>query len=50
MIGGAVAATILTSDQLHKAWMLYGLDIMARQPIRLTPFLDVVLSWNFGVS
>ena len=50
MIGGAVAATILTFDQLHKAWMLYGLNIMARQPIRLTPFLDVVLSWNFGVS
>jgi signal peptidase II len=30
--------------------MLEIYDIASRQPIRLTPFLDVVLSWNFGVS
>ena len=25
-------------------------DIGQRQPIRATPFLDIVLSWNFGIS
>lgn len=30
--------------------MLEIYDIAMRQPVRLTPFLDVVLSWNFGIS
>ncbi len=30
--------------------MLNVFDIEARQPIRLSPFLDVVLSWNHGIS
>lgn len=38
------------ADQLHKFWMLNVFRIEARQPIRLAPFLDVMLSWNYGVS
>jgi len=30
--------------------MLHLFGIEARQPITLAPFLDVVLSWNYGVS
>jgi signal peptidase II len=37
-------------DQAHKFFMLYVIDIGTRQPIRATPFLDIVLSWNFGIS
>ncbi|QGM99556.1 signal peptidase II [Methylocystis parvus OBBP] len=37
-------------DQFHKYWMLDVFGIEARQPVTLTPFLDVVLSWNYGVS
>jgi signal peptidase II len=48
---GAVTALIaLTLDQAHKFFMLNVFDIAQRQPVRLTSFLDVVLSWNKGVS
>jgi signal peptidase II len=33
-----------------KLWLYYGLDLAARQPIRLAPFLDLVLVWNRGIS
>jgi signal peptidase II len=38
------------ADQLHKFWMLDVFGIETKQPIRLAPFLDVMLSWNHGVS
>lgn len=49
-IGLLAAIAALALDQAHKFWMLEIFDIRARQPIMLTPFLDIVLSWNFGVS
>ena len=49
-LGFAAAAAALAIDQAHKYWMLKVFDIGERQPIRLTPFLDVMLSWNHGVS
>jgi signal peptidase II len=49
-LGLAAAAAALAIDQAHKYWMLKIFDIEQRQPIRLTPFLDVMLSWNHGVS
>jgi signal peptidase II len=49
-IGLAVAAVTAVLDQASKLWLLYGLDIRARMPIRLTPFLDLVLIWNKGIS
>lgn len=49
-LGLAAAAAALAVDQTHKYWMLKVFDIGERQPIRLAPFLDVMLSWNHGVS
>jgi signal peptidase II len=49
-LGLGAAAAALAIDQAHKYWMLKVFDIDQRQPIRLTPFLDVMLSWNHGVS
>ena len=37
-------------DQAHKLWMLFSFDIAARQPVALTPFLEMILIWNRGVS
>ncbi|MBG0809363.1 signal peptidase II [Methylosinus sp. H3A] len=48
--GLAAVVAALALDQAHKFWMLNVFDIGLRQPIRLTSFLDLVLSWNFGVS
>ena len=48
---GAVAAiAALTLDQGHKYWMLNIFGIAAHAPVTLAPFLDLVLSWNYGVS
>ncbi|WP_244613260.1 signal peptidase II [Methylosinus sp. Ce-a6] len=48
--GLAAVGLALALDQAHKFWMLHVFDIGLRQPIHLTSFLDLVLSWNFGVS
>ena len=50
LLGFLVAAITLAVDQGHKIWMLEVLDIRARQPVALTPFLDLVMAWNRGVS
>ena len=49
-LGAVAALAALMLDQAHKYWMLNVYDIAARQPVTLTPFLDLVLSWNYGVS
>ena len=44
-----VAATAL-ADQALKLWVLFVLDLEGRGRVRLTPFLDLVLVWNKGIS
>ena len=46
----AVAAATAVVDQATKLWLLFGLDLPARGIVRLTPFLDLVLTWNTGIS
>jgi len=49
-LGLAVAAASAALDQASKLWLLYVFDLQARMPVRLTPFLDLVLAWNKGIS
>jgi signal peptidase II len=49
-LGLAVGVTTAAIDQASKLWLLYVFDIRARIPVRLTPFLDLVLVWNKGIS
>jgi signal peptidase II len=49
-LGLGIATLVLLADQLHKAWMLYVYDIGAKGTVTLTPFFDLVLVWNQGVS
>ena len=49
-LGLGVAALTLIVDQAHKAWMLYVYDIGAKGTVTLTPFFDLVLVWNQGIS
>src|SRR4030081_3272715 len=37
-------------DQASKLWLIYVIDLADRAPVRLTPFLDLVLVWNKGIS
>jgi signal peptidase II len=49
-LGLAIAVVTAALDQASKLWLLYGFDLAARVPVRLTPFLDLVLVWNRGIS
>ena len=44
----ALAATAI--DQAAKLWLLFVLDLGARGIVTITPFLDLVLTWNTGIS
>jgi signal peptidase II len=44
----AVAALVL--DQASKLWLLYVFDIGRRGSVAVTPFFDLVLAWNTGIS
>jgi signal peptidase II len=37
-------------DQASKYWLLYVFDIGRRGAVRVTPFFDLVLAWNIGIS
>jgi signal peptidase II len=48
---GAIAAiATLVIDQASKLWLLFVFDIAHRGAVKLTPFLDLVLAWNVGIS
>src|ERR1700730_16326486 len=49
-LGLAVGLTTAAIDQATKLWLLYVFDIRAKIPVQLTPFLDLVLVWNKGIS
>jgi len=47
---GAIAAiAVLVIDQASKLWLLYGFDL-GQDAVRVTPFFDLVLAWNVGIS
>jgi len=48
--GIIVAIVTLLVDQASKAWLLYVFDIGHRGAVRVTPFFDLVLAWNIGIS
>jgi signal peptidase II len=49
-LGLSIAAVTVLADQAHKAWMLYVYDIGAKGVVTVTPFFDLVLLWNRGIS
>ncbi len=49
-LGLVVAVLSAAVDQASKLWLLYVFDLPARAPVRLTPFLDLVMTWNKGIS
>ena len=48
---GLTAAVIAAAaDQASKLWLLFWFDLANRGIVHLTPFLDLVLTWNTGIS
>ena len=50
MFGIAVAVAMFGADQLHKWWMIRVYDMAAKGVVTVTPFLDLVMVWNTGIS
>jgi signal peptidase II len=49
-LGLTIALATFIADQAFKQWMLRGFDLAARGRVTLMPFLDLVLTWNKGIS
>ncbi|MBR0684637.1 signal peptidase II [Bradyrhizobium manausense] len=48
---GILAAVVtLVADQASKLWLLNGFDLARRGVVKVTPFFDLVLAWNIGIS
>jgi len=48
---GIIAAiAVLALDQASKLWLLRVFDIGHRGAVKVTPFFDLVLAWNTGIS
>ena len=48
---GIVAAlAVLALDQATRLWLLFVFDIGHRGVVKITPFFDLVLAWNTGIS
>ncbi len=49
-LGLAVAAITGVVDQATKFWLLNAFDLAGRGHLAVTPFVDLVLTWNTGIS
>lgn len=48
---GILAAMVtLVADQASKLWLLNVFDLARRGVVKVTPFFDLVLAWNVGIS
>jgi signal peptidase II len=48
--GVIAAVAVLALDQASKLWLLRVFDIGHRGAVKVTPFFDLVLAWNTGIS
>jgi signal peptidase II len=49
-LGFLIAAVTFVLDQATKLYTLFVIDLPLREPIRLAPFLDLIVVWNRGIS
>jgi signal peptidase II len=49
-LGFAAALVTLVLDQATKLYTLFVYDLPVREPVELTPFLNLIVVWNRGIS
>jgi signal peptidase II len=49
-LGLGAAAITCVADQLSKLWVLFAFDLRDRGAVVVTPFMDLVMTWNRGIS
>ena len=48
---GIIAAVVaLVLDQASKLWLLHAFDLGRKGVVKVTPFFDLWLAWNVGIS
>ena len=48
--GLSIAAIACVVDQASKFWLVFGFDLQSRSPVELTPFVELLLTFNTGIS
>jgi signal peptidase II len=48
--GILTAVATLAADQASKLWLLNVFELARRGAVKVTPFFDLVLAWNIGIS
>lgn len=48
--GNISALVTVVLDQASKLWLLNVFDLARRGAVKVTPFFDLVLAWNIGIS
>jgi len=48
--GLLVAAVTFVLDQALKLWLLFGFQLGQKGRVGVAPFLDLILTWNTGIS
>ena len=49
-LGLAIVLVVFLADQALKLWLLFGLRLAETGPFAVTPFMNIVLAWNRGIS
>ena len=49
-MGVMMALVVLLLDQASKLWLLFVFNLGQRGTVAITPFFDLVLAWNTGIS
>jgi signal peptidase II len=49
-LGLLVAAVTAVLDQAAKLWLVFGFDLGRRGLVKIMPGIDLVLTWNTGIS
>jgi signal peptidase II len=49
-LGFAAALIVCGLDQATKLWLLFSFKLAAKGVVPVTPFLDLALTWNKGIS
>jgi signal peptidase II len=49
-LGLAAAAVACAADQASKLWLIEAFDLASKGVVKLAPFVDLVLTWNTGIS
>jgi signal peptidase II len=49
-LGVTIVLVVFLADQALKLWLLFGLRLAETGPFAVTPFMNIVLAWNRGIS